>query len=167
MATNDVHRYSKWKSLLRDIYDSEDLKIKGERSKRIRNTIHRLCSETIEKEDLESFVVSFNKVQSNVQGIKDACKQTEQDLFQRLFQYQANCLSLVTQCLPTDLKDPILWQVSKSPLTCYLAAHHIHYFHWWHSPPKSRPCNFTLMEKPSYANNLSRLNCIINLSYVL
>ena len=29
--------------------DSEDLKIKGERSERIKNTIHRLCTETIEK----------------------------------------------------------------------------------------------------------------------
>ena len=108
MATKDVHQ---WKSLLRDIYDSEDLKIKGERSERIKNTIHRLCTETIETKDLESFIASFNEVERNVQGIKDACKQTKQDLFQGLFQYQANCLSLSTQCLPTDLKDPILWQV--------------------------------------------------------
>ena len=111
MATNDTRRYSKWKSLLHDIYDSEDLKIKGKRSEQIRNTIHCLCTETIEKEDLESFVVSFNKVQSNVQGITDACKQTEQYRFQQLFQYQANCLPLVTQYLPNDLKDLILAKV--------------------------------------------------------
>lgn len=45
-----------------------------------------------------------------IQVIRDASK--EQDVFQQMFQYQANRLSSVTQRLPTNLKDPILWQVS-------------------------------------------------------
>ena len=116
MATGNVDNHSPWKDLLRDIYYSEDLKIKGERSERIKNTIHCLCTETgVEEDDLDSFVVSFKKVEDNIRVIKDACKQ--KDVFQQMFQYQANRLSSVTQCLPTNLKDPILWQVSRVGLS--------------------------------------------------
>ena len=66
IGTNNIHQYSKWKSLLHDIYNLEDLKIKVERSERIRDTIHHLCIETIKKEDLESLLVSFNKVKNKI-----------------------------------------------------------------------------------------------------
>ena len=51
-AAGNSDSHGLWKDLLRDIYHSEDLKIKSERSERIRNTIHRLCTETIEGDDL-------------------------------------------------------------------------------------------------------------------
>ena len=112
MATGNGDNHSLWKDVLRDIYHSEDLKIKGERSEQIKNTIHSLCTE-VEGDDLDSFVVSFKKIEDNIRVIKDACKKKEQTLFQQMFQYQANSLSLIIQHLPTSLKDPILWQVSE------------------------------------------------------
>ena len=66
MATGNGDNHSLWKDVLRDIYHSEDLKIKGERSEQIKNTIHSLCTE-VEGDDLDSFVVSFKKIEDNIQ----------------------------------------------------------------------------------------------------
>ena len=140
-AAGNSDSHGLWKDLLRDIYHSEDLKIKSERSERIRNTIHRLCTETIEGDDLDSFVVSFKKVEDNIRVIKDACKQKKQTLFQQMFQYQANSLSSITQYLPTNLKDPILWQVSRVGVVTVLlkAMYYICYFQQWRIVAKGGP----------------------------
>ena len=76
-------------NILRDIYHSEDLKIKSEGSEQIKNTVHRLCTEEVDVGDLDSFVVSFKNVEDNRRVIKDASKKKE-PLFQQMFQYQAN-----------------------------------------------------------------------------
>ena len=98
-------------NILRDIYHSQDLKIKSEGSEQIKNTVHRLCTEEVGVGDLDSFVVSFKNVEDNIRVIKDASKKKE-PLFQQMFQYQANRLSPLIHHLPTCLRDPILWQVS-------------------------------------------------------
>ena len=112
MAICDVST-EKWKNILRDIYDSEELKIDSERSKELKGLLDQLCTAAPEDTNLRLFQECFAAVDNDITQIKKEAKTTKEErpYFKRMFLYQAQRLSPTIQGLPENLRDPIMWQV--------------------------------------------------------
>ena len=84
-----------YKSVLRDIFDSEELKIESEYSRSIKTTIQEIC-----EEGNDEFEECFLKVKEDVVKAKDSYK--EEDCFGEMYLYLAEELPkvcLFTHCI--------------------------------------------------------------------
>ena len=99
-----------FKDILRDIYDSEDMKIQSDRCKKILVTIEGLCS--TENAD---FCATYKEVCKEIQKKRRETLTAKQNLFQAAYFFQVERLPAVLQRLGTEEEgsknDIILWQV--------------------------------------------------------
>ena len=98
-------------SIVRDLCDAEELKIKSSYSSSVKGTIEKLCS----GEWCDIFEKCFQEVKQGVAriGVKSSASK-EQPHFQSMFLYLAQELPdvLKRMDMPKDYSDPILWQVA-------------------------------------------------------
>ena len=99
-----------YRSVLRDICDSEELKIDSKNSKKIKETLQQLCLDGDGR-----FEKCYERVRNELEGVITASKQKnkEQPYFREMFLYLAEKLpkTLKEFELPSDYNDPIIWQV--------------------------------------------------------
>ena len=93
-----------YKSVLRDIYLSEELKIDSLYSIRLKGTIERLCTAADDK-----FDKCFMKVCTDLAITKDSKK--KQPCFSKMYLYLTENMHKALEELPQEYRDPILWQV--------------------------------------------------------
>ena len=102
-------RLTKCKEILRDLYDSEELKIDSNRCRAIAKTIEMLCTD----ENTE-FNAVFTEVAEEVEQRKKE-PATIRNKFQSLYMYQVERLPVLLKKLGKEqngsINDPILWQV--------------------------------------------------------
>ena len=94
-----------YKAVLRDIFDSEELKIDSEYSKSLKKSIQEIC----EGEDAE-FERCFLDVQQAVANLKT---DKEEYCFDKMYLYLAEELPKAIEKSSTEHRDPILWQVRR------------------------------------------------------
>ena len=100
--------------VLRDIYDSEELKIDLERSKAISKVIDQLCATV---DGSSAFSELYELVGKEVEQKKELEKEpaAKRNLFQASYMYLAKGLPIVLKRLgkeqPGSISDPLLWQV--------------------------------------------------------
>jgi len=113
MAVNTEVNSVKWKSVLRDLYDSEELRIKSNRSKVTRTLLDELCTARLDDPILCLFDKCYTIVETDIERLKKEAASTKEEkpYFKRMFHYQAKSLPTVIQVLPDKLKDPVMWQV--------------------------------------------------------
>ena len=101
-----------YKSVLRDICDSEELKIDSKYSHKIKETLQKLCLDGDQR-----FEKCYERVRKELEGVITASKDKnkEQPYFRGMFLYLAEKLPKVLKEfeLPKDYDDPIIWQVAK------------------------------------------------------
>ena len=97
-----------YRSVLRDLWDAEELKIKSVYSSSLKATVERLCSERC-----EVFEKHFQAVKEGVARIRaNSDASEEQPHFRSMFLYLAQELPDILKKMPNHYSDPILWQVS-------------------------------------------------------
>ena len=92
-----------YKSLLRDIFHSEELKIDSQYSKRLKDTIEKLCI----NEENDKFNKCFVKVCKDIKEITKDSKKKE-PCFSKMYLYMTEKLSKTIEELPREQRDPIL-----------------------------------------------------------
>ena len=98
---------SDYRSVIRDLWEAEELKIKSKYSLLLKNTIERLCSQRCEI--IEEY---FQIVKGGVKKIrKNSSEGEESPDFQSMFLYLAQDLPDMLKKMPSEYSDPILWQV--------------------------------------------------------
>lgn len=102
MATS-VQASSEMLSVLRDIFESEELKIDSVRSKTMKETINELCV----KEN-EEFRVIFVRISEDIEERKKS-KGSPQNVFS--YVAESELLTNLGEVVPGSITDPILWQV--------------------------------------------------------
>ena len=130
----------KCKEILRDIYDSEELKIDSNRCKAIAKTIEMLCTT-----ENSAFNDMYGEVASDIEKKKSEPTTKKKKQPQALYLYQVERLPVLLKKLGKEergsINDSILWQVSHiirvtgpvyilriNPLVCrYHAKNHLHY----------------------------------------
>ena len=95
---------SDYVSVLRDLLDSEELKISSSYSSSLKATIEKIVNERS-----EVFERCFLEVKEAVEKVRTCGK--EQPYFRGMFLYLAQELPKILQKLPKDYNDPIVWQV--------------------------------------------------------
>ena len=109
-----------YKDILRDVYDSEELKIDSQRSKSIAKVIDQLCvSENTAFSDLFSLVSKeVEQKRKEPAAIRNS--------FQACYMYQAERLPVVLQQLGKEqqgsMNDSLLWQVNALSIACSIIA---------------------------------------------
>ena len=89
-----------YKSVLRDIYLSEELKIDSQYSQRLKDTIEKLCAATAEN---DKFNECFMKVRKDLTAItKDSKK--KQPCFSKMYLYMTEKMHKAIEELPRDHK---------------------------------------------------------------
>ena len=69
----------KWKNILRDIYESEELKIdSGRTSKAFKGLLHQLCAATPEDAKLRLFHKCFASVDNDIEELNKEAKTTKE-----------------------------------------------------------------------------------------
>ena len=114
MAMNCKASERFYKNILRDIYDSEEMKIESERCKVLKSTIDSLCTE-----ENVAFYSVFKKIREEI-DLERKKSSAKRNLFQACYMYQAERLPVVLQQLAKEHKDAgdgniddcILWQVA-------------------------------------------------------
>ena len=100
-----------YKSVLRDIFDSEEMKIDSEYTEKLKRTVQRIC----EDGDGE-FEKCYEQVRKEVEEVVATSKvnKKEQPYFRGMFLYIAEKLPKVIEDLLTteQTRDPIIWQVA-------------------------------------------------------
>ena len=90
---------------MRDLWDSEELKIDSDYSSSLKAMVEKICKE---KNDL--FQRCFEEVKEDLAKARSD-NPNSGDYFQRMYLYLAQELPKVLKKLPTPYDDPILWQV--------------------------------------------------------
>ena len=109
MASGFGFVVSDYRSIIRDLWDAEECKIKSKHSALLKNTIERLCSERC-----EIFEQYFQIVKEGVEKIRRNSSTEEEQLqpdFQKMFLYLAQDLPDILKKILNEYSDPILWQV--------------------------------------------------------
>ena len=99
---------SDYRSIVRDLWDAEELKINSSYSSSLKTTIEKLCSERC-----ETFEKYFEEVREGVARVRANCSaRKEQPYFRSIFLYLAEELpDILKNEMPSHYSDPILWQV--------------------------------------------------------
>lgn len=119
MAINCETSERSYKDILRDIYDSEEMKIESERCKALKRTIETLCTG-----ENQAFYSLFKKVREELIDLKKKESVAKRNLFQACYIYQAERLPVLQQQQQLaigmehqdigegGINDCILWQVA-------------------------------------------------------
>ena len=91
---------SDYRSIVRDLWEAEELKINSSYSSSLKATTEKLSSERC-----ETFEKYFEEVRANCNARK------EQPYFRSMFPYLAEELPDILKKIPSHYSDPILWQV--------------------------------------------------------
>ena len=114
MAMNCKTSERFYKNILRDIYDSEEMKIESERCKVLKSTIDSLCTE-----ENVAFYSVFKTIREEI-DLERKKSSAKRNLFQACYMYQAERLPVLLQQLAKEhedardgsINDCILWQVA-------------------------------------------------------
>jgi len=98
--------YDDCKTVLRDVFESEELKIHSDYSATIRQTIEEICTGSSSK-----FEECFLRVKEGVCVIKGESNAKE-PCFRKMYLFLVEKLPELIKSLPERLNDPILWQVA-------------------------------------------------------
>lgn len=114
MAISCETSESSYKDILRDLYDSEEMKIESERCRALKSTIETLCTG-----ENKAFYSVFKKVKKEI-DLKRKESDAKRNLFQVCYMYQIERLPVLLQQLGKEhedtgdggINDCILWQVA-------------------------------------------------------
>ena len=101
---------SNYKDLLRDIYDSEELKIESERCRALKHTIDELCTR-----QNTAFLAVFQKLEKEIDVKKKSVGNG--NLYRACYMYQVERLPVLVGQLGKEhqegsMNDCVLWQVA-------------------------------------------------------
>ena len=99
-------------SILRDIYESEELKIDSVRSKTLKQTVDTLCVT-----ENDSFRAMFVRIMEDMGQRKDL-KGSPHNIFVYIAERLPVLLKDLGKVVPGSITDPILWQVWKRGVFC-------------------------------------------------
>jgi len=105
-----------FKTLLRDVYYSEELKIDSQFAEKLKMKLDELCSGKIPEEESTAFQHCFSVVEANIKSKKNDIRRGGREIsYKDVYLYQAeqvpDLIAKFPPLLTDSLREPILWQV--------------------------------------------------------
>ena len=100
--------YDDCRTVLRDVFESEELRIQSNYSTAIKQAIEEVCTGCSRK-----FEECFLRVKEGLSAAKGKSN-TNEPCFRKMYLFLAEKLPALIQKLPERLNDPILWKVCMS-----------------------------------------------------